>query len=175
MLGDRYGRLTITGAFGPDRHGNKRWVCRCDCGVDTVVTQGHLRTGHTVSCGCYQAELAAAQSATAASHRRTHGHSGRPKSPTYLAWLNMKSRCTNSNHPTWYLYGGRGITICDEWLHSFETFLRDMGERPPNPEEWNGRRAYWSIDRIDPDGDYEPGNCRWASWSEQRQNQRRVP
>ena len=77
--------------------------------------------------------------------------------PTYWTWGNMKDRCSNPNNPKWRWYGGRGISVCDRWRESFENFLADMGARP----------ADTSIDRIDPEGDYEPGNCRWADWATQ--------
>jgi hypothetical protein len=84
------------------------------------------------------------------------------RTPTYNSWANMITRCTNENHSTWPEYGGRGITICDRWRNSFENFLADMGERPEGT----------SLDRIDPEGNYEPGNCRWASKSAQNHNRR---
>ncbi len=95
---------------------------------------------------------------------RTHGHSTHTSySSTYHSWHNMKQRCLNPNNPRWDDYGGRGIYIYGPWIDSFEEFLKDMGERPPNT----------SLDRIDNDWWYEPGNCRWASNSTQRTNQRK--
>lgn len=98
----------------------------------------------------------------------THGHRGpshrHSPSPTYRTWLSMKTRCFNANYYHFHLYGGRGITVCQEWKDSFEAFLRDMGERPEGK----------TLDRIDPDGNYEPGNCRWATPKEQAANTRRA-
>jgi hypothetical protein len=85
----------------------------------------------------------------------------------------MVNRCTNPNHPSWDGYGGRGVTVCDRW-RDFAAFLEDMGERPPNPPGWDGKHAYWTLDRIDNDRGYEPGNCRWATWSEQADNATRA-
>lgn len=90
---------------------------------------------------------------------------------TYWVWENMRSRCRNPNDPEYERYGGRGIAVRERW-DSFELFLADVGPRPPDPEGWTGRRAYWSIDRIDTDGDYEPGNVKWSSPSEQAHNRR---
>lgn len=90
-----------------------------------------------------------------------HGHNTGRKSPTYITWDGMKQRCLNPNNKKYLLYGGRGITICDDW-NIFDLFLRDMGERPLGK----------TIDRIDSDGNYEPGNCRWATPSEQNYNKK---
>lgn len=93
----------------------------------------------------------------------THGHSVSTKSPTYVAWDNMIQRCTNPNRPDYKNYGGRGIEVCDRWLDSFENFLSDMGEKPEG----------LTLDREDNDGDYEPGNCRWANWFQQSATRRK--
>lgn len=91
---------------------------------------------------------------------RTHGKS---RWPEYRTWRAMKERCYNPNHIVYRYYGGRGIRVCDQWLHSFENFIADMGRRPSSG---------YSIDRIDCDGDYSPNNCRWATIAEQRKNKR---
>ena len=92
--------------------------------------------------------------------------------PEYVAWANLVQRCTEPNHPSYHRYGGRGITIDPQWLgrEGFERFYEEVGPRPPDPDWWTGRKAYWSIDRIDNDGNYEPGNMRWATASEQALN-----
>lgn len=145
-------------------HMNKRyedhWNCRCECGTERVVKGRYIRNGRSKSCGCYKKEKAAEQVQTM---NTRHGHAGRgKKSPTWRSWVHMRQRClcpTDRKYPD---YGGRGIGVCSEWLESFEAFLRDMGERPPGT----------TLDRIDNDGNYEPGNCRWATPVEQGRNKR---
>ena len=155
--GERYGRLVVVEQVGM-KWRQRAWRCRCDCGEEVVrSTQALRRRGGVKSCGCVSRDAGGKRLAEVST---THGRSG---SPTYRTWCAMRTRCTNPSQACWPNYGGRGITVCDRW-RSFEAFLQDMGERP----EW----ADGGIDRIDPDGDYEPGNCRWATRSTQRRNQR---
>jgi hypothetical protein len=152
MIGQRFGRLIVIGEaerYVAPKTGkpSRRWLCRCECGGQAVSTASKLRSGHTKSCGCLQAE-----------NRTKHGHHG---TGAYRTWDAMIQRCHNERHTKFYMYGARGITVCDRW-RKFENFLADMGERPDNA----------SLDRIDGAGNYEPGNCRWATRREQQRNMR---
>jgi hypothetical protein len=141
---DRYGRLTTVRQAPSPRN---KWLCKCACGNEVIVFASNLTRGHSTSCGCSRRE-----------RMTTHGKS---TSAEYRAWTNIRTRCENPDTPYWGFYGGRGIQLCERW-HRFENFLSDMGPRPPNR----------SIDRINVDGDYEPGNCRWATQSVQCRNKR---
>lgn len=156
LTGLRFGRLLVTvrvpRQVGDGPHA--RWEAVCDCGVRKVVNASDLKHRGTVSCGCYRAEMPPPNTLT-------HGHA-RARSATYNTWDSMVQRTTNPRNPNWPYYGGRGITVCDRW-RTFASFLADMGERP----------AGLTLDRVDNDRGYEPGNCRWATKSEQQRNQRR--
>lgn len=128
------------------------WLCKCDCGSMCEVIPGEASRGLTVSCGCYGRNRLG-------NANRTHQQG---KTPTWNSWRAMKSRCSSPTNSKFHHYSGRGITVCSRW-HHFEAFLEDMGERPSKLH---------TLDRRDPDGNYEPGNCRWATWKEQRHNRR---
>lgn len=158
MTGQRFGRLVVRerAPTAPGKY-NTPWVCDCDCGGTKTVRGQHLRDEKIRSCGCLHRENVRTVNKTHG--HKSHGHETR----TYKSWYSMKRRCTYEGGNRWHRYGGRGITVCDRW-QSFEKFLADMGERP------EGR----SIDRIDPDGNYEPGNCRWATPLEQQHNKSKI-
>lgn len=145
LTGQTYNFLTVLREV-ETRKGLRFWECRCDCGTITVVQQGAIRSGNTKGCGC----------------RVNAPKHGMSKTPTFSSWVNMKSRCLYEKAPNYAEYGGRGITVCDRWLESFENFLADMGVAPPKH----------SIERLDVNGNYDPSNCKWATKSEQNNNKR---
>lgn len=153
LTGRKFGRLTIL-RRGPDNFQDEiQWLCRCDCGSKIVTVRGsHLKTGNTRSCGCLQPEIVSQVN-------RKHGMW---ESPEYANWEAMKQRCQNPKSSGYRYYGGRGIKIAPEF-QNFEAFFAYMGPRP---------KGCNSIDRIDNDGDYEPGNVRWTNQRQQMRNTR---
>lgn len=151
LTGKKYGRLTVIERSGV-RGGQSSWLCKCECGNKKVVIGKNLRRGLTTSCGCYHNELLSVRNTT-------HGLS---KTRIYRIWRDMKNRCFYSKDKHFKDYGGRGITICDEWKNSFESFYKWS--------DANGYSEKLTIDRIDNDGNYEPSNCRWITMKEQCQN-----
>ena len=136
LTGKTFGKLTVQ-SFATRENGQTKWLCLCECGKTIIALHGNLQTGQTQSCGNHKAESSV-----------THGLSGTPE---YRSWQSMRQRCLDPTSHSYWRYGGRGITIDEEW-GNFETFLRDMGPRPPNT----------SIHRVDGDGPYHKSNCIWA-------------
>lgn len=148
-VGDRFGLLVVVEEAGRARNRERMFRCRCDCGSETVVMSSNLRRGNQKSCGC----------------QRTPPKHGALGTPTYESWRGMIGRCRYPSNASWKNYGARGIKVCERWQGDggFQNFLADMGERPGGT----------TLDRVDNEGDYEPGNCRWASWTEQHANKRK--
>ena len=155
ITGQRFGKLVTVSYSGSRKTASKSnnqsyWKCRCDCGAVVDVLRGSLIKGRTQSCGC--------------NVRTANGDASRAtKAPEYQAWTGMIKRCENTKSRSWPDYGGRGIKVCSKWRKSYATFLADVGRRP-SPAH--------SLDRIDVNGNYEPGNVRWATREVQRANRR---
>ena len=152
--GQRFGRLTVIERFGTNNHKEATWLCLCDCGKTTVVSASYLVHGHTKSCGCLVSERTVEAN-------RTHGETG---TKLYRAYTNMMTRCYNPNYKYFHAYGGRGISVCDEW--------RGNGgyERFSTWAKQNGYDPMLTLDRADVNGNYTPQNCRWATMKQQQNN-----
>jgi hypothetical protein len=172
LVGQRFGRLLVKEFSGLDASGRSLWLCVCNDGNEIVAKSGLLRRGSTQSCGCLRKEVVVANGRRGATKITGERNGGFKHGATannsitseYQSWRSMISRCTNPRTINYLYYGGRGITICERWQgeHGFENFLADMGPRPEGQ----------TIDRKEVKGNYEPGNCRWATPKEQIDNRR---
>lgn len=159
LTGQQFGKLTVIEYVGKNSHNESMWRCKCSCSnkSETVVRTSDLRTGNTTTCGCGRIDGA----------KRSNTKHGLRGNPMYSNWKNMLNRCQNSKHKSYPEYGGRGIRVCDEWSNP------DTGIK--NFVKWgieNGYEKGLTIDRIDPDGDYCPENCRWLTNRDQQRNKR---
>lgn len=161
LTGQKFGRLTVE-KFDCSKNSRTYWLCICECGNLKSVQGKKLKSGHTRSCGCLVTESAIRNLSNVSKNgRETHG---KRHTRLYGIWTDMKKRCNNSNHTSYMNYGGRGISVCDEWQKDFQSFY-----------EWavkNGYNDELSIERIDVNGNYEPVNCKWITLKEQSYNKR---
>jgi hypothetical protein len=148
ITGKKYSRLTAIKRVGGLRN---HWLFQCECGEITSVRKAHVTSGRTRSCGCLAKEL----------RKELFTKHGMSHTTEHNIWLSFRARCENPNHMYYKNYGGRGISVCDRW-QKFENFYADMGNRPDG----------LTLDRINNDGNYEPSNCRWATWKQQNNNRR---
>lgn len=154
MTGKVFGRLTVR-----EYVARQGWRCECACGNAKIATGTNLRNGLYVSCGCHRDKLLVARNVDRTKHGQAKTYE---QSPEYQAWSAMKARCQSIDSGNWDNYGARGIKVCGRW-QEFETFFEDMGRRPSSRH---------TLERDDVNGNYEPSNCRWATWKEQGRNKR---
>lgn len=154
--GEKYSKLTIIKRFGSDYRRCSTWLCRCDCGNETISSIADLKRGHKKSCGCIKIETATANG----KNNKTHGMRNAVE---YRIWSNMIERCSNTKRKGSENYSLRGIRVDESWLR-FDNFYKDMGDRPSR---------FHSLDRFNNDDGYSKENCRWATYEEQQRNKRK--
>ncbi len=152
LTGLKFGRLTVVSIAGKNKHGKSLWLCQCECGNEQTIFGTSLVSGNTKSCDCLKKE----------SLVKTHTKHGMSGTRLYVIWKHMTQRCENPNVERYKSYGGRGISVCDEWRKAPSCFI--------NWAMSNGYKEGLSIDRIDVNGNYKPSNCRWVSMEKQTQN-----
>lgn len=172
LIGLTFGRLTVVGYTGAmTKHRQRMLTCRCGCGLYVDVMKAHLTSGNTTSCGCAHSEQVGERNAASVTHGEARGtrEEGTKVTVLYRAWTQIKQRCLNPKHPAYPDYGGRGITLHPVWAASYAHFRQDI-DRAIGPKP---SRLY-SLDRINNDSGYVPGNLRWATPAEQNRNTRQV-
>lgn len=145
LTGNRFGRLTVIERAKNDKFKHSQWLCECDCGTKIIVSLSHLRTGYTKSCGCLKKEIA----------KEVHTKHGKSYDPLYIVWCGMIYRCTNPNHHSYKNYGGRGVSVCDEWKDNPNCFI-----------DWSishGWKPGLQLDRINNSEGYRPENCHFVT------------
>lgn len=157
LTGQRFSRLVVIAREGTNKFRASTWLCQCDCGNRTVVARSALQSGGTKSCGCWHRDYVANQ-------MTTHG---KKKHRLWSVWSSMRQRCSLPSHKDYRRYGGRGITVCDEWMHDFQSFY-DWAMA--NGYDENAPYGQCTIDRIDNDKGYSPDNCRWVDMKVQSNN-----
>ena len=165
LTGQKFGRLTAIEFRGTNKSGNALWLCKCDCGNETVVRGGSLKNGHTKSCGCLKSELDSKKMKKMLTKHGLFNHR------LYGVWSSMKERCYNPKGAEYLAYGGRGIDVCDEWKDDFKAFY-DWAISHGYDE--NAPRGQCTIDRINNDKGYNPENCRWVPMLVQASNRRKI-